>query len=115
MPDPLRGEVWVADLNPTRDHEQAGRRPVLVVSVDEFNRGSAGLVAILPMTSTIRPIPLHVIVQPPEGGLKVQSRVLCDAIRSISKGRLLEHWGNSLPRDDAGSGRATPGSARVVI
>ena len=40
---PVRGEVWLADLNPTRGHEQARRRPVLVVSDDLFNRGPAGL------------------------------------------------------------------------
>lgn len=93
MPEPQRGEVWLADLSPTRGREQAGQRPILVFSVDEFNRGPAELVVVLPITSTIRPIPLHVIVQPPEGGLKVPSRVLTDAIRSISKERLVERWG----------------------
>jgi len=43
---PGRGEVWLADLDPTRGHEQAGRRPVLVVSDDIFNRGPADLVII---------------------------------------------------------------------
>lgn len=97
MPEPQRGEVWLADLNPTRGREQAGQRPILVFSVDEFNRGPAELVVVVPITSTIRPIPLHVIVQPPEGGLKVQSRVLTDAIRSISKERLGERWGVVSP------------------
>ncbi len=45
MSAPGRGEVWLADLNPTRGHEQAGRRPVLVVSEDLFNRGPAGVQA----------------------------------------------------------------------
>jgi len=40
--------MWLADLDPTRGHEQAGRRPVLVVSDDIFNRGPADLVIILP-------------------------------------------------------------------
>lgn len=93
MPEPQRGEVWTADLNPTRGREQAGQRPVLIFSLDEFNRGPAELVVILPITSVIRPIPLHVIVHPPEGGLKVESRILTDAIRSISKERLTERWG----------------------
>src|SRR6185295_5268066 len=51
-----RGEVWLADLDPTRGHEQAGRRPVLIVSDDVFNAGAAELVVVLPMTSTLRPI-----------------------------------------------------------
>lgn len=93
MLEPQRGEVWLADLSPTRGREQAGQRPVLVFSVDEFNQGSAELVVVLPITSTIRPIPLHLIVQPPEGGLKTESRILTDAVRSISKERLVERWG----------------------
>ena len=52
MSSPARGEVWLADLNPVRGHEQAGRRPVLVVSEDLFNQGPAGLAVVLPLTST---------------------------------------------------------------
>ena len=93
MTTPARGDVWVADLNPTRGHEQAGRRPVLVVSDDVFNRGPADLVIVLPITSMLRPIPSHVRLEPPEGGLKHPSAVLCEAIRSIAKGRLATRWG----------------------
>ena len=93
MADPLRGEIWLADLGPTRGHEQGGRRPVLVFSTDSFNAGPAGLVVILPLTSTIRAIPAHVLVNPPEGGLRVPSAVLCDAIRSVTKDCLLVCWG----------------------
>ncbi|MGH9461319.1 MAG: type II toxin-antitoxin system PemK/MazF family toxin [Vicinamibacteria bacterium] len=88
-----RGEIWLADLNPTRGHEQAGRRPVAILSEDSFNNGPAGLVVVLPITSTIRPIPSHVVVEPPEGGLRVRSAVICEAIRSISIDRLVERWG----------------------
>ena len=50
MTQPPRGEVWLADLDPTRDREQAGRRPVLIVSEDLFNHGPADLVIICPLT-----------------------------------------------------------------
>ena len=82
-----RGEIWLADLNPTRGHEQAGNRPVAVVSEDSLNSGPAGLVIVLPITSTIRAIPSHIVVAPPEGGLTVRSALICEAIRSISTGR----------------------------
>ena len=59
MADPIRGEVWLADLGPTRGHEQSGRRPILIFSVDVFNAGPAGLVVVLPLTSTIRNVPAH--------------------------------------------------------
>ena len=47
----LRGEIWMIDFDPTRGHEQAGRRPALVVSDDVFNAGPAGLVMVLPVTT----------------------------------------------------------------
>lgn len=93
---PSRGQIWLADLNPTRGHEQAGTRPVLVVSHDTFNHGPAGLVFVLPLTRTDRRIPAHIPINPPEGGVKVRSYVLCDAIRAISKDRLVgSAWGEA--------------------
>jgi mRNA interferase MazF len=90
---PARGEVWLTDLSPTRGHEQAGRRPALVLSEDLFNRGPAGLVIVLPMTSTLRNVPSHVPVDPPEGGVKHRTAILCEAVRSISSDRLVARWG----------------------
>jgi mRNA interferase MazF len=88
-----RGQVWLADLDPTFGHEQGGRRPVVLVSVDAFNTGQSGLAIVLPVTSRIRPLPLHVPVSPPEGGLRVPSAILCDALRSIDQRRLIACWG----------------------
>ncbi len=96
-PSPKRGEVWLADLGPTFGHERGGTRPVLVVSVDTFNAGRSGLVVVLPITSRIRTLPLHVPVTPPEGGLRTPSSILCDAVRSIDQGRLVDYWGAVNP------------------
>ena len=93
MNPPARGEVWLAELSPTRGHAQAGRRPVLVVSEDLFNRGPAGLVIVLPMTTKWRGVPSHVPLDPPEGGVQQRSAVLCEAVRSVSVERLIERWG----------------------
>ena len=88
-----RGEVWHGDLSPIRGHEQAGSRPLLVISDDLFNRGPAGVVVVIPLTSRIRRVPLHVTVEPPEGGLRTTSVIQCEAIRSISKERLKQRLG----------------------
>lgn len=93
MAGPARGEVWSVDLGPVRGHEQAGTRPALVVSVDEFNEGPADLVVILPITTKEKGIPFHVRLDPPEGGLKVASFVKCEDIRSVSKERLARRCG----------------------
>ena len=93
MSGPARGEVWIADLNPVRGREQAGRRPVLVISEDLFNQGPAGLAIVLPMTSTIRNVPSHVPVSAPEGGVKNRTAILCEGVRSLSVEQLVQRWG----------------------
>jgi mRNA interferase MazF len=97
MQEPSQSEVWLLDLSPARGHEQAGRRPGLVVSVDLFNQGPAGLVVVLPITSRSKRIPFHVKVEPPEGGLKETSFVKCEEVRCVSKDRLLKRWGTVTP------------------
>ncbi|MBH8577630.1 type II toxin-antitoxin system PemK/MazF family toxin [Nostocaceae cyanobacterium CENA369] len=92
-----RGEVWLVDLNPVRGHEQAGKRPCLVISVDLFNQSASGLVVVLPITSKEKGIPFHVELNPPEGGLKVRSFVKCEDVRSISVERLEKLWGTVSP------------------
>ena len=54
MADPNRVEIWLADLGTGRGHEQAGQRPLLVVSDDAFNSGLSGLVMIVPLTSHVK-------------------------------------------------------------
>lgn len=93
MAHPLRGEVWLADLDPTRGHEHAGRRPVLVLSTNRFNSSPAGLVIAIPMTTKDRSIRSHVPIDPPEGGVKRKTFIKCEDIRSISADRLERRWG----------------------
>jgi len=91
MADPIRGEIWLADLGTGRGHEQSGRRPALIVSDDAFNAGLAGLVMVVPLTSKVaksKNIPAHIPVAPPEGGLKTHSAILCDQLRTLSRDRL---------------------------
>jgi mRNA interferase MazF len=64
-----------------------------VLSVDFFNAGPADLIVILPLTSTQRDIPLHVKVRKGDGGIRNDSAILCEAIRSVSKERLISRWG----------------------
>jgi mRNA-degrading endonuclease toxin of MazEF toxin-antitoxin module len=45
-----RGEIWLVSLDPTSGHEQKGRRPVLIVSPEAFNRVTK-VPVVLPVTS----------------------------------------------------------------
>jgi mRNA interferase MazF len=93
---PRRGEIWNADLDPTRGREQAGKRPVLVVSTDLFNEGGAELAVVLPITSKSKGIPCHVPL--PAGGstgMRTQSFVLVVAIRCFSRDRFIKRLGQA--------------------
>ncbi|HEV3121009.1 MAG TPA: type II toxin-antitoxin system PemK/MazF family toxin, partial [Isosphaeraceae bacterium] len=85
---PARGEVWTVNLDPTVGREQAGLRPVVIVSVDDLNNSPRGLVIIAPVTGTFRALPTHIAVVPPEGGLKKPSVVMAEQVRAVSKVRL---------------------------
>lgn len=64
-----------------------------MMSVDPFNYGPAELVLLIPLTTKAKGIPFHVGVNPPEGGLDRQSFIMCEAVRSISKERLVRRLG----------------------
>jgi mRNA interferase MazF len=92
-----RGEIWIAALDPVVGHEQAGTRPVLVLSENIYNQGPAGLVFGIPITSKLRSLPHHLRLQPPEGGLTLPSSLLCDGLRSLSRERLVRKLGVVSP------------------
>jgi mRNA interferase MazF len=54
-PKPLRGEIWMFDLDPKKGREQMGVRPCLVVSTDALNRSDFGTAIICPITTSERP------------------------------------------------------------
>lgn len=93
VPAASQGEVWFADLEPTLGREQAGRRPVLVISVDQLGAGPSELAIIVPLTTTDRPSPLYVAIDPPEGGVRKPSQAMPEMVRSVWRGRLVERWG----------------------
>jgi len=85
---PARGEIWEVDFNPTVGREQAGRRPALVASDNALNSSPRGLVVVIPVTGTLRGLPTHIPITPPEGGLTKLSAIMTEQVRSVSKDRL---------------------------
>jgi len=76
---PCRGDlVWIT-LNPQAGHEQAGRRPVVVLSPEDYN-ARVGLALFCPVTSRIKGYPWEVAI--PEG-LSVSGVILSDQVRSM--------------------------------
>jgi mRNA interferase MazF len=93
VPSGRQGDVWQARLEPGLGDEQGGTRPVLIVSVDQISSGRGGMCIVVPFTRTDRGTPIHVRVDPPEGGLTSVSFALPENVRSISRERLAERLG----------------------
>lgn len=86
--NPQQGEIWLADLNPPVGHEQAGPpRPVLVISGTTMNRAPYSLSLVVPLTTRLRNLPGHIFLAANESGLRADSEILCEHLRSISHGR----------------------------
>ena len=90
-----RGDVFLANLSPTRGSEQAGRRPVLVIQNDVGNE-FAPTTIIAPLTTKKYPkhYPTNVHVSKAAAGLREDSTVLLSQIRTIDKERLEKKLGH---------------------
>ena len=87
-----RGEIYFVNLNPVKGREQAGQRPVLVLSIDEINN--------LPLVVTVvvgtkgenisRDYPSNVRVSPEKSGLPMETVFLCFQVRSLDPKRFPE-------------------------
>jgi mRNA interferase MazF len=85
----LRGEVFWADLNPARGQDQAGRRPVLVISHDVFNERS-GTVIAMAITSQPQRAGFPLTMEITEPGLPKRSWLKISQVRTLSVVRLGE-------------------------
>lgn len=91
MVAPSRGDIWWGNLDPVVGREQAGIRPVLVISANTFNHGPRGLVTIIPFTRVRHAVgtyPFHIPVTPTQSGLRDPSVIMCEQMRTISILRL---------------------------
>ena len=88
----LRGEIRWADLSGTKGHEQAGRRPVVIVSHDVFNERS-GTAIVLAVTSQPQKVGFPLVLELNSDTLPKQSWVKMNQIRTISAERMGEVLG----------------------
>jgi mRNA interferase MazF len=84
-----RAEVYQARLDPVEGSEQAGTRPVIVVSRDAINASST-VVLVIPCTTYRvgqRIYPSQILIRAPDGGLDVDSVALAEQVRALAKKR----------------------------
>ncbi len=89
---PRRGDLVWLDFTPQAGHEQAGRRPAIILSPESYNR-KTGLAVACPITSQAKGYPFEV---PLPAGLPVSGVVLSDHVRSIDwRARRVERAGRA--------------------
>lgn len=83
-----QGEIWYASLNPVKGSEQAGYRPVVILSGDLMIK-YLKVVIVCPLTTSVKNYKGNVILRPNKSnGLQKPSEILVFHIRSVSKDRL---------------------------
>ena len=75
-----QGSILKVNLNPTSGHEQAGYRPVLVISGNQFNSISNDIVIVCPISNTSHKFPLHI---PLDNRTTTTGVVICDQVRTL--------------------------------
>ena len=91
-----RGDVYLADLNPVQGSEQAGTRPVILVSRDAINENSP-VVIVVPVTGAEHKpklYPTHILLKTGDGGLTKDSVAVAEQVRAITKNRLRTNIGH---------------------
>lgn len=96
-----RSQIYFVDLNPVQGREQAGERPVLVLSIDAINR--------LPLVVTVvvgtkganipRNYPTNVRISPDDSGLPLETVFLCFQIRSLDSKRFPDQPAGQLSEE----------------
>jgi len=76
---PNRGDIVWITFNPQAGHEQAGRRPALVLSPAAYN-GKVGLAILCPITSQIKNYPFEVLIP---AGLQISGVILSDQVKNL--------------------------------
>ena len=108
-----RGDTWLVDFGPhPEDPEQAWARPALIVSADNLHRPRLRMIVVVPGTSTIRDLPLHIVAEPDvTNGLDRSTAFQVEQVRAVSTARLKERLG----RLDAESRHAVDEVLRMVL
>lgn len=94
----LRGEIRWADLNPIRGHEQAGMRPVLVLSHDIFNERSGTVIAVA-LTSQRPKAGYPLTLESKAAGLTKRSWIKMSQIRTLAVERISRKIAQASPEE----------------
>jgi len=89
-----RGEIWLANLDPTKGSEQAGTRLIIIFQEDTLSKFTSTIITI-PLTTNLRraSLPTCMMISSGQGGLNQDSVALCHQLRVLDKTRLIKKLG----------------------
>lgn len=89
-----KGDIFLADLSPARGSEQSGVRPIVVIQNNEGNTHSTTIIAAITSSKTKKKLPTHVELYAGESGMKMDSIIMLEQIRTIDKERIKKYLGH---------------------
>jgi len=93
---PNQGDIILSDFNPQTGHEQAGRRPALVVSNTQYHKYTNGLAMVCPITNTLTHFPLHILL---DNRTKTTGVIMCEQVKTLDLNARCAEFLESLPKD----------------
>jgi mRNA interferase MazF len=93
---PNQGDIIILDFNPQTGHEQAGRRPALIVSNAQYHKYTNGLALVCPVTNTLTPFPLHI---PLDNRTKTTGVIMCEQVKALDLNARQASFVEPLPED----------------
>jgi mRNA interferase MazF len=94
---PVRGDIYLVNLDPVVGHEISKTRPALIISND-INNNLSDTVTVLPVTSSVEKVfPFEVLIYAGVAGMHKNSKIKCNQIRTVDKMRLTKFIGKITP------------------
>jgi len=93
---PKQGDIIAMDFNPTKGHEQQGRRPAVVVSNASYNNFARGIALVCPITSTDRGIPIQIKL---DGRTITSGVIMTDQVKALDLTKRNAEYIEKIPND----------------
>ena len=93
---PKQGDIVIMDFNPTKGHEQRGRRPAVVVSNASYNNFARGVAMVCPITNTDRGIPIQTKL---DERSKTSGVIMTDQVKALDLTKRNAEFIEKIPND----------------
>ncbi|MCL2753264.1 MAG: type II toxin-antitoxin system PemK/MazF family toxin [Defluviitaleaceae bacterium] len=94
--NPKQGDIIKMDFDPTKGHEQQGRRPAVVVSNTTYNNFARGVALVCPITNTDRDVPMQPKL---DNRTKTTSVIMTDQVKALDLTKRNAEFIEKLPYD----------------